>query len=173
MRKILAGLLLFFPVASFAQAWKSFNKADILFTAKYPADWANKIKEGKRVFFTSPAEGESDDFRQNVNVSVSSDPQYGSSLKIKDVIQEIIDQVKLSFNEFNEESRTPMKWNGIDAYEITYSGITKTDGISARITQRLCFYKTRLYLATYTALKAIDVYAAVALQIINSIKFKP
>jgi PsbP-like protein len=172
--RLLICLLLLFPVVSFAQDWKTFNQADILFTAKYPATWANKIKEGKRVFFTSPAENESDDFRQNINISVTTNPQYGTALKIKDVIQEIVDQVKGGFNEFNEESRTSFKWNGIDAVEITYTGNTKSgDVISARITQRLCFYKTRLYLLTYTALKDSDAYAATAKQIINTIKFKP
>lgn len=47
------------------------------------------------------------------------------------------------------------------------------DVVSVRITQRLCFYKTRLYLVTYTALKNGDAYAVTAKQIINTIKFKP
>jgi hypothetical protein len=174
MKKIFLFLYLFLPAVCFAQTWKDFNQADILFTAKYPANWINKIKEGKRVFFTSPAEREGDDFFQNINISVSSNAQYGTSLKIKDVIQEIIDNVSLSFDEFNEESRKSLKWNGIDAYEITYTGTSKSDGVtSVRITQRLCFYKNRLYLVTYTALKNGDVYAATARQIINTIKFKP
>lgn len=174
MKKLSICLLLLLPAALFAQEWKNFSQADILFTAKYPATWVNKIKEGKRVFFTSPSEGEGDAFFQNINVSVSSNPQYGVQLKIKEVIQEIIDKVKESFDDFNEEQRLPMKWNGVDAYEIVYTGNTKSDDVtSVRITQRLCFYKTRLYLATYTSLKDGDIYAPVAKQIINSIKFKP
>lgn len=173
MKRLLIWLLFLFPVALFAQTWKTFNQADILFTAKYPGTWVNKIKEGKRVFFTSPAEKEGDDFFQNINVSVTSNPQYGSSLKVKDVIQEIIDKVSASFDDFKEEKRQAFKWNGVDAFEITYTGNTKQDVISIRITQRLCFYKTRLYLLTYTSLKDGDVYAATAKQIINSIKFKP
>jgi PsbP-like protein len=162
------------PVISLAQDWKTFDQADILFTAKYPASWVNKVKEGKRVFFTSPAENDTDDFFQNINISVSTNPEYGTSLKVKDVVQDIVDKVQQSFNEFNEESRTAFKWNGIDAFEITYTGNTKSgEVISARITQRICFYKTRLYLVTYTALKNDDVYAATAKQIINTIKFKP
>lgn len=172
MKKIFIGLLLLLPVVSLAQAWKNFNQADILFTAKYPGNWINKIKEGKRVFFTSPAESENDDFRQNINVSVTSNPQYRNELKIKDVIQEIIDQVKLSFDEFNEESRKPMKWNGVDAYEITYTGTSKTgDATPVRIVQRICFYKSRLYLTTYTCLMEKDAYAVIAKKIIDSIKF--
>ena len=166
-------LLLLLPLSTLAQDWKTFDQADILFTAKYPADWVNKIKEGKRVFFTSPSESKDDFFAENVNVSVSTNPSFGGSLKIKDLIQEVVDNVKTSFNDFAEESRTALKWNGIDAYEITYTGNTKGDDPTAvRITQRLCFYKSRLYLATYTALKSGDNFAAIAKQIFNSIKFK-
>lgn len=173
MKRIFISLLLLLPVVSFAQDWKTFEQADILFTAKYPSNWVNKIKEGKRVFFTSPAEDKDDAFFQNINISVTTNPQFGTDLKIKDVVQDIVDKVQGSFDEFNEESRNSFKWNGIDAFEITYTGNTKSEDVtSVRITQRLCFYKTRLYLVTYTALKNKDVYAATAKQIINSIKFK-
>ena len=174
MNRLLICLLLLLPAFSFAQDWKTFDQADILFTAKYPANWINKIKEGKRVFFTSPSENDSDDFFQNINIAVTTNPKFGTTVKIKDVIQDIVDKVQGSFNEFNEEARNSYKWNGMDAFEITYTGNTKSgDATSVRITQRICFYKTRLYLLTYTALKSGDVFAATAKQIINTIKFKP
>jgi hypothetical protein len=173
MIRLFIYLLLLLPLVSSAQDWKTFDQADILFTAKYPAGWVNKIKEGKRVFFTSPAESKTDVFFQNINISVTSNPEFGTTLKIKDFIQDIVDKVQSSFDAFKEESRASLKWNGLDAIEITYTGDTKSgDVLSVRITQRLCFYKTRLYLVTYTALKNDDVYAATAKQIINSIKFK-
>lgn len=173
MNRIFICLLLLFPAISFAQEWKTFDETDILFTAKYPASWVSKIKEGKRVFFTSPAENDKDDFRQNINVSVTNNPEYGTSLKIKDLAESFLDKVKESFDEFIEESRNTLKWNGIDAFEITYTGNTKTgDIIAFRVTQILCFYKNRLYLVTYTSLKSKDAYAAIARQIINTIKLK-
>ena len=145
-----------------------------MFIAKYPADWVNEIKEGKRVFFTSPSENKDDAFAENINVSVSTHPSYGTSLKIKDVIQEIINNVKGALDNFEEESRMQLKWNGADAFEVTYSGNTKgEDPTAVRITQRLCFYNTRLYLVTYTSLKSRDNFVATAKQIINSIQFKP
>ena len=119
MIRLFICLLLLLPAVSFAQDWKTFNQADILFTAKYPASWVNKVKEGKRVFFTSPAENEADVFFQNININVTTNPEFGTSLKVKDVVQDIVDKVQQSFNEFNEESRTALKWNGIDAFEIT------------------------------------------------------
>jgi hypothetical protein len=174
MKRLFIYLLLLLPAVSSAQNWKTFEQADIMFTAKYPAGWVNKIKEGKRVFFTSPAENDKDDFLQNINISVTTNPQFGTTLKIKDFIQEIVDKLKQSFDEFNEESRTALKWNGTDAFEITYTGKSKTDNIIAfRITQRLCFYKTRLYMLTYTALKSGDAFSGTAKQIINTIKFSP
>lgn len=173
MIRIFLCLLLLLPAFSFAQEWKTFNNDSILFTARYPADWVNKIKEGNRVFFTSPSEGKDDVFYENINITFMTNSEFGTSLKIKDVIDEIIDKVKESFVEFTEESRTAIKWNGTDAFEITYSGNPKTDEtIWSRITQRLCFYKNRLYLVTYAALKSNDNFAATARQIINTIKFK-
>jgi len=173
MIRCITVLLLLLPFSAIAQNWKTFDQADILFTARYPADWVNKIKEDKKVFFTSPSESKDDAFAENINVIVSSDPSFGTTLKIKGVIQEVIDNVKTSFNNFAEESRTELKWDGIDAVEITYTGNTKgEDPTAVRIIQRLCFYKNRLYLATYTSLKSSDNFAAVAKQIINSIKFK-
>ena len=173
MIRLFICILLLLPAVSFAQDWKTFDQADILFTAKYPASWVNKIKEGKRVFFTSPAENKDDIFFQNINISVTTNPEFGTSLQVKDVVQDVLDKVQQSFNEFNEESRTTFKWNGMDAFEITYTGNTKsTEAIAIRITQRLCFYKNRLYLVTYSALKDGDAYAAIAKQIIDTIKFK-
>lgn len=174
MKQLIIYLLLLLPVCSFAQEWKVFNDSSILFTAKYPADWVNKIKEGKRVFFTSPSEGKDDAFAENININVTTNAEFGTTLKINDVVDNIVDKVKESFIEFTEESRAAIKWNGVDAFEITYSGNPKTnETMWVRITQRLCFYKTRLYLLTYTTLKNSDAYAAIAKQIINSIKFKP
>lgn len=43
-------LLFLSPTISFAQDWKIFNDSSILFSAKYPADWVNKVKTDKRVF---------------------------------------------------------------------------------------------------------------------------
>lgn len=126
MIRIFLCLLLLLPAFSFAQEWKTFNNDSILFTARYPADWVNKIKEGNRVFFTSPSEGKDDVFYENINITFMTNSEFGTSLKIKDVIDEIIDKVKESFVEFTEESRTAIKWNGTDAFEITYSGNPKT-----------------------------------------------
>ncbi|MFZ1785803.1 MAG: hypothetical protein WAU23_11425 [Ferruginibacter sp.] len=167
-------LLMLFPIMAFAQDWKIFTDTAGMFTASYPAIWDNKIKTGNRVFFTSPAEKEGDIFRQNVNISVSTNPEYGTSYTIKDVSADVLESVRKSFLSFNEESNTLITWNGIEACEITYTGYSKSDEqIWIRIKQRMCFYKTRLYLVTYVALAEEDVYKATAMKIINSIKFKP
>lgn len=174
MKPIMICFICLFPAVLFAQEWKIFDSSDIRFTAKYPADWVNKIKEGKRVFFTSPSEGAADDFAQNINISVTTNPQYGTTVKIKDIAKGVNQELKNSFSEFIIESEKYIKWNGVDAFEITYTGRPKSDeSMEIRIIQRICFYKTRLYLVTYTALKDGDAYAATAKQIINTIKFKP
>ena len=174
MIRLIIYLLLLIPVVSSVQNWKTFDQDDIMFTAKYPAGWVNKIKEGNRVFFTSPSEGSADIFAENININVTSKPEFGTTVKIKDIVQEVTQGLKNSFSEFKVESETFIKWNGVEAFEITYTGRPKSDEtMEIRIIQRLCFYKTRLYLLTYTALKNSDTYALTAKQIINTIKFKP
>lgn len=174
MLRYIVLLFLLLPIAGFSQGWKTFTDTAGMFTASYPSDWVNKIKTGNRVFFTSPAESDGDDFRQNVNISVTLDPDYGTTYKVKDIAADVIESVKKSFISFKEESVTYLKWNGMDACDITYTGYSKSDDkLWVRVKQRMCFYKTRLYLVTYVALVEKDIHVETALKIINGIKFKP
>ncbi len=164
--------LLFFPGHLKAQEWINFNNDSILFTAKYPSTWVNKIKEGKRVFFTSPSENAKDDFLENVNISVSTNPDFGTRYKIQDLFPDILEQLKQSFTEFNDEGLNNFKWNNTDAVEIVFSGFSKSSKeMKVRITQWFCFYKTRLYTVTFTAKADSDIHNATAKKIMQSIMF--
>ncbi len=155
-----------------AQTWKTFKDSTILFTAKYPPTWVNKIKEGKRVFFTSPLESEQDNFAENINISVISNPQYGTTIKIRDAVPEVLETLKPAFTDFNLETQRFFKWNNVETCEIIYTGYNKQDeSIQVRITQWFCFYKTRLYTATYTAAAANTIYTEPARKILNSVIF--
>ena len=174
MRRLL--IICFIILASFrllAQEWKTFADTSVLFTTKYPDNWTTKIKEGKRVFFTSPAESPSDDFLENINISVTINPGYGTEIKIKDLFPSVTNSLKSSFNEFKEESQRIFKWNNEDAAEIIYSGYNKIDtSFKVRMVQWFCFYKTRLYTMTFTSKADNTTHNVNAQKIMSGIIFR-
>ena len=153
--------------------WKSFTDTAGKFIAKYPSDWTNKVKEGNRVFFTSPTESDADKFYENVNINVSQNPGFGTTVQIKDMFPAVTEQLKPAFRDFQSESQRFFKWNNMDACEIIYTGYNKIDeSFRVRMTQWFCFYKTRLYTVTYTAAADNTVHTANARKIMSSIVFK-
>lgn len=153
--------------------WNIFVDTAGKFTAKYPPSWKNKIKEGNRVFFTSPPESDADKFYENINIGVTQDPAYGTTVQIKDLFPSVTEQLKAGFIDFESESQRFFKWNKMDACEIIYTGYYKQDeSLKVRVTQWFCFYKTRLYTLTYVATADNTSYAETAKAIMNSIVFK-
>jgi len=166
-------LLLFLPSIGFSQQWKNFTDTAGKFTAKYPASWTNKIKEGNRVFFTSPPENAADKFYENINISVTYKEAYGTSVKINDLFPTLTEALRKQFTDFKEETRRFFKWNGADAAEVIYSGYNQADeSIKVRTTQWYCFYKSRLYLATFVADAGKNNQNETARKIMSSIIFK-
>lgn len=152
--------------------WKTFIDTAGNFTAKYPPEWKNKIKENNRVFFTSPGENATDNFFENINIAVTQNPAYGTTVKIKDLFPAVTNQLKTDFKEFKSESQRFFKWNNTDACEIIYSGYNKMDeSFKVRMIQWFCFYKTRLYTVTYTAAASNTIYTETAKKIMGSIVF--
>jgi hypothetical protein len=173
MYRIFFLLFLFCSLHASSQEWKIFSDTSILFTAKYPSNWVNKIKEGKRVFFTSPADNAADDFFENVNISVTTNPDYGTTLKIKEMFPGFTENLKSAFTDFKDEGQLFFKWNNQDACEIIFSGFNKSDETTrVRIIQWFCFYKTRLYTVTFTAVADNEKHTATARKIMKSITFR-
>ena len=166
-------LIILFPLFSIGQNWKTFIDTAGKFTAQYPSNWVNKIKEGNRVFFTSPSDGDSDNFYENINISVSQKPGYGTGLRIRDLFPTVTEGLKKQFVKFKDEGLRYFMWNNIEAAEIIYSGTNKIDEtLKIRTTQWYCFYKSRLYIATFVASENNHNHDATALKIMNSILFK-
>ena len=173
MKWLLSFFCLSIVFTGFAQEWKTYSNDSILFTAKYPPTWVNKIKEGNRVFFTSPLESDTDSFKENINISVTPGEDFGTKYKIKEMIPEVLESLRSNINEMNVEVQRDFKWNDVDAIELVYVGYTKSDNtLKVRITQWFCFAKKRLYVATYSAFVDNITHTATAKKILNSIKFK-
>lgn len=165
-------ILTFIHLTSSAQDWKLFSDTSIAFTAKYPSTWTNKIKENKRVFFTSPAESDNDTFFENVNISMTRNAAYGTELKIKDVIPAVLKELINTIDNFTKISERYFKWNTNDACELIYTGQPKNSDLQVKITQRFCFSEERLFTATYTSLTSNKISIQPAQEIMNSIIFK-
>ncbi|MDZ4809156.1 MAG: hypothetical protein SGI96_12950 [Bacteroidota bacterium] len=166
-------IILLFPLLSFGQEWKTFTDTAGKFTAKYPQKWINKVKEGNRVFFTSPADTATDDFFENINVNVTQKGGYGTEIKVKDLFPAVTNAVKGQFKEYKQEPLRYFKWNNVDAVEVIYSGYNKLDeSIKVRTTQWYCFYKSRLYMTTFVADANNSSHNETARKIMTSIVFK-
>ncbi len=166
-------LVLLLPLLSFGQEWKKFTDTAGNFTATYPSNWINKIKENNRVFFTSPSAGTSDNFYENINIAVTYNKAYGGDTKINDLFPGVTQQISNSFKDFKEEGLRYFKWNNLEAAELVYSGFNKNDeSIKVRCTQWFCFYKSRLYLVTFVADASTNVHNNTAKKIMSGIVFK-
>ena len=166
-------LILMIPSIAFTQEWKAFTDTSGKFTAKYPSTWINKIKQGNRVFFTSPADSDGDKFFENINISVTENPEFNSA-KVAELFPTVTNGLKKQFSEFKEESLRFFKWNNTDAAEIVYSGTVGNDtSVKVRSKQWYCFYKSRLYIATFVASADQSKHNETANKIMNSIIFKP
>jgi PsbP-like protein len=173
MKCLLTLIFLSIVFTGFTQQWKTYSNDSILFTAKYPPSWVNKIKEGRRVFFTSPLENDSDNFKENINISVTPNEEFGTKYKITDMVPDILNELKSAIDEMNVETQRDFKWNDADAIELIYTGYSKSDStLNIRLTQWFCFAKKRLYVATYTASADNTIHTETAKKLLNSIKFK-
>ncbi len=152
--------------------WQVFTDTAGHFIARYPADWTNKIKEGNRVFFTSPSENAADNFFENVNISVTSNPAYGTTVKIKDLFPAVIEQIKPSFKDFTLESQRFFTWNNAEACEITYTGIVGSAVSKLRFNQWFSFHNRKLFTVTYTSRITDKTWSATARKIMSSISFR-
>ncbi len=166
-------IILLFPLLSFGQEWKIFTDTAGRFTAKYPQNWINKVKEGNRVFFTSPADTATDAFFENININVTQKAGYGTEIKVKDLFPTVTNGIKKQFTDFKQESLRYFKWNNMDAAEVIYSGYNKLDeSFKVRTLQWYCFYKSRLYLVTFVAAVDKNTHNETARKIMTGIIFK-
>ncbi|MEI7471749.1 MAG: PsbP-related protein [Chitinophagaceae bacterium] len=169
-------LLLFFVSfglfqTSVAQKWNNFSNNAIAFTARYPANWTKKIKEGNVVFFTSPAENEEDEFYENVNIRMTEDAAFNSKMKMKSTMPAILEKLTSLLDDFTLITERYFKWNGGDAGEIIYTGKSQDNGAEVKITQWIGISKGRLFTATYTSLANNTVYLQDSRKILSSIRF--
>jgi hypothetical protein len=154
-----------------AQEWLSHTDDEEDITVKYPSNWELKTSNEKATFIlTSPDENDNDQFKENINVIVRELPNGGVGVKMKDIVDAVESKIPTAVDNFVLNYSKTIKWLGVDAREVSYSGNSKSGGMAVAFIQRIAISKGRLVLATYTyAGGKADVYKATALQVINSI----
>jgi hypothetical protein len=172
MKVIISSFLLFLAVSSSGQEWKKFEKPNIAFTASYPSSWELKIKEGNRVFFTSPLSTPLDDFRENVNISVTPRPYSETQLTIGMILPALIKKLIETTTSFSLENQRLFTLNEQEVAEIIYKTANKdVSGQVIRATQWFCLYKDRFYVITYTAKEGYKKEDDFAKDLMSSIQF--
>ncbi len=171
MRYMLLTLMLVFGVSfSQAQQWLPFTDTAGNFTASYPDTWTLKIKEGNRVFFTSPMESDQDDFRQNINISVTKSADF-KDLTIRSLAPDLVSNLESQYDNFKLISQRYFTWNGIESFEVVYTFTKEGLKFPVRLKQWMCTKKEALYMVTYTAADQSDAFSATAVKIMTGIKF--
>jgi hypothetical protein len=123
------------------------------------------------VFFTSPLENAVDSFRQNVNIGITYNKEFGTTLKVKNVLSDIYKELNRSITDFQPiADEKYFKWNGVDACEISYTGFVQDT--KAKFIQWFAFSKGRLFTITYSTLEGDDNFLADALKIMKSVVIK-
>lgn len=173
MRNFLTLILLCTSTTLFAQEWLPFADLKAGISLKYPPDWENRTDESGRIFLTSPREGEKDAFRENLNIGYKSDEAYTSMLILEPAFKALPGQLQKSFIDFKVEKEGYRKMNGLDIYEIIYTGKMKDQETqNLRFIQWFCVHDSKLYTITYAADAMNKTFINMAQNIMRGITFK-
>ncbi|HQV06802.1 MAG: PsbP-related protein [Chitinophagaceae bacterium] len=172
MRKLFIAGFFLLPFCTTAQTWKTYANDANHFSASYPADWTQKTKDDGLTFFTSPKENAKDNYLENVNI-ISRENDLFDSLKIQDILPTVTADFSSVLNKATLESKKFFTWNGQDALEIIITGFPKKNSQQkVRIVQWFCFYKKRLYTATFSRNAVTNSFADIGRKIMAGIVFK-
>ena len=155
------------------QQWLSFADTAAGLTLKFPPDWEQKTDANGRIFFTSPLSEQSDDFRDNINIGYKYNEAYVSMKILAPAFEALPLQLQKNFDEYKVEKEGYFKVNGIDAYEIIYTGKMKDKlNQSLRFIQWFVVHDLKLYTITFTAEADNKLMTPTALNIMRGITFK-
>ncbi len=172
MRSICIFILVLFSDISEAQIKKTYENKSPNFSVKYPDDWKNKVKEGGRVFFTSPVESDQDTFSENINIGYRLNKDKSNIADLGNQYESLVEYIKPSFNDFKLISHEVLKVNNEKVLELAYEGKLKSqETILLHFTQRFSFNNGYLFTLTLTELAGVNKWHTKAVEIMNSLKF--
>jgi len=152
--------------------WVSYTDTAYHFTVMRPGNWQFKLPgTSTRFFITSYAEGDADNFRENINC-------IARSIADKDFVISMAEEaIKSSLKEkmpgFTILSSSYVKWNNTDALQLGYTCTQQINGetVGLHIFQHVAVVKGVLYTLTFTSTAAAyDKYIGVVDKVIQSFK---
>lgn len=166
---ILAAILSYLPAA--AQNLVKYSNESIPFTTYYPSDWETKVKTGNRVFFTSPADNDDDNFSENVNIGSKEGKGFTNTFMNPQMGSSILESLKTSFTDFKLEKKSHYKFNGCSAMDVSYTVIMSEvlPGQPIKIRQIMFGKNGVLWTLTFTSKAGDKTWDAAADKIMKSV----
>ncbi len=163
------------PLATVAQpadtAWRPYKHPKGLFSLRYPPGWATRTDDNGRVFFTSPLQTDTDNFRENVNISAAASPGL-TQQDLLNGVADIIADIKANMNDFELLEQKTWPQSGLKGLQITYKAkIPSLGEFDLQFVQRFFVKGPTLYTITFTSLSSDASLQASGMRLLNSIRF--
>lgn len=145
--------------------WKEYKGEK--FRIQYPATWQPDASKtmGADLFLFTPLEGQTDDFRENVNIIIQDlTGQHIDLAKYKEITDQ---QLKNLANDLEVYESVLENAGGSQSYRVSYS--MKQGKYHLRVISRCYIKGEKAYLATFTSeVDAFHQYAAVAVDVLKT-----
>ena len=148
---------------------KKYSDPNGRFSIGYPSDWTfDNTSQGAVVKITSPSEGSSDQFKQNMNLQIE---ELKSTMTIEEYVKINVDAVKEMMKGYKEVSSMYFNRNGARAYQIVYKGKYGDITYDIQIKQLFIVSNSKGYVLTYISKDGErDAFETTANKIFNSFK---
>ena len=150
--------------------WISYTDTTYHFTVMHPDNWQFKLPgTNTRFFITSYTESEADNFRENINCMARSIQNKDFNIRMAE--DAIKSSLKEKMTDYNELSSRYVKWNNVEALQLSYTSSQELNGaaVSIRMFQHVAIVKGVLYTLTFTSMAdTYDKYMGVVNKVIQS-----
>lgn len=153
-------------------SFATYNNKEHKIKLQYPKTWELTDTVSGTVFYIFTPTSDDDRFNENFNMSM--EDMTGVNMSFKEFVETNVAGIKdgTTIGDFKQTSAKYFKWNGVQAYEIVYTG--KLTDVDFRLgwTQRFLFHNGKAYILTYSAdAEKKDPFLPAAKQVMNSVKF--
>jgi PsbP-like protein len=150
--------------------WKWYTHEAFGCKMAYPPDWElNDQTQGAKFFIFTPIENGDDRFRENFNLQATDISDHPATLK--QYVDANLKDLKAAMKNMKTISSKYMKVNGVNTYEILYTGDLDAVDYTLKFLQRYTIIKGKAFVLTYSSEAGKrDKYYAQAVQMLNTFK---
>jgi hypothetical protein len=148
--------------------WKWYTNEEFGCKIAYPSNWElNDQTEGAKFFIFTPMESAADRFRENFNLQATDISDNPATLK--QYVDANLKDLKAAMKNMKTISSKYMKVNGVNTYEILYTGDLDAVDYTLKFLQRYTIIKGKAFVLTYSSEAGKrDKYFAQAVQMLNT-----